>query len=110
MLYEVAFTKGSLSSPFYIYTVSPRTIVPPNTTITELGLKAPSVLIAETVDNAPDPLELFGSGPELQVHGSHYATFTTNKHDAIKVSYSCQIQCADDQNRPCNGHKVQEVH
>ena len=56
-LYELAFGFGSISAPFFIYTLRPRTRVPCDVNISDVG-EPPQVLFVEETDDGVDLLKV----------------------------------------------------
>ena len=56
-LYEVAFAKSKINSPYFIYSVAPRQLIPPDSSLSQLNA---CVLVVEECDEAPEPLKLLG--------------------------------------------------
>ena len=63
--YEIAFAFGDLTGPFSIYTLRPRTWVPQDGVITDIG-DPPLVLVVEESDDGPD-MESIESPPEVGI-------------------------------------------
>ena len=73
-LYEIAAAFGPVA-PFQLYNLLPRCLIPHNGAVSELPFSPPSVLVAEELDDAPDPLEFLAESETAKVHGSsggHY--------------------------------------
>ena len=59
-LYKLVFANSQIVSPYYIYTVAPRSLISPNRAATTSQLQLnESVLVIEERDDVPDLLELF---------------------------------------------------
>lgn len=71
VLYEIALAFGSLMEPFCIYTLRPRTRVPHDGVITDIG-EPPLVLVVEDSSDGPD-LECIASH-EVRLFGVHVTT------------------------------------
>ena len=55
----MVFAKTQIVSPYFLYTMSPRCLISPDSTVvSQLHLDG-SVLVAEEKEDAPDPLMLF---------------------------------------------------
>ena len=72
MLYEIAFAFGSLTGPFYIYTLRPRTKVSQDGVITDIG-NPPLVLVVEESDDGPDMESIISLPDDVRLFGVLYA-------------------------------------
>ena len=63
VLYEMVFAQSSITTPFWIYKLHPRKLIPTNTELSKCNLITPIVVVAELSEDAPDILDVFS--PEV---------------------------------------------